>query len=196
MGAIYKGTTLKNFSGVQENTLESVTYYISELKGQTTEGFVSSILSFFQCVVMRVESGSPLDKQGVDILVRGSGHSSVSPFECTTLGLQVKSSEFYFDEFLSHPSGYYENLIVLWVDIQSWQSRRALFMGLFPILKANGINLKPEIVEVIKKRDMFFKKGIRVLPNQKGTYAGFSKDDIHILTALGISHIHKGDLMI
>jgi hypothetical protein len=194
MSNVRTGATLKDFSDVPSQELKSIKFntewlYANDPQqiGPKTEGYVRAVLSLFQGVVRKVHSNSPLDKLGVDVLIRGTGK---------TLGLQIKSSEFYFSEFLAHPSKFYENIIVLWVDIQSWQSRRALFMGLLPILMANGINLKPEIIKIVRKRDMFFKKGIQLLPLQKGAYAGFSSEEIQVLTALGISRIYKGDLVV
>lgn len=194
MSNVRIGASLIDFSEVPTQELKSIKFNPEWLytndplnKGVKTEGYVRAVLSLFQGVVMKTQPNSPLDKQGVDILIRGKG---------STLGLQVKSSEYYFSEFLSHPSKFYENLIVLWVDINDWKSRRAMFYALAPILYANKVYLKPEVKEVIKKRDALHKKGVRVLQCHRGAYAGFSMEEVEILTSLGISHIEKGDLVL
>lgn len=194
MSNVRIGASLIDFSEVPTQELKSIKFNPEWLytndplnKGVKTEGYVRAVLSLFQGVVMKTQPNSPLDKQGVDILIRGKG---------STLGLQVKSSEYYFSEFLSHPSKFYENLIVLWVDINDWKSRRAMFYALVPILYANKVYLKPEVKKVILKRDTLHKKGVRVLQCHRGSYAGFSMGEVEMLTSLGISHIEKGDLVL
>lgn len=203
MSNVRTGATLKDFSDVPTQELKSIKFnpewfYANDPlnKGVKTEGYVRAVLSLFQGVVRKVHPNSPLDKLGVDVLVKGTGK---------TLGLQVKSSEFYFSEFLAHPSKFYENLIVLWVDINDFKSRRAMFYALAPILHSYGIYLKPEVLNVIKKRDALHKKGhssmsslkgTRVLHKHRGAYPGFSSKEVQVLTALGISRIYKGDLIL
>lgn len=194
MSNVRLGSTLIDFSEVPTQELKSIKFNPEWLygndplnKGVKTEGYVRAVLSLFQGVVMKVQPNSPLDKQGVDILIRG---------KASTLGLQVKSSEYYFSEFLSHPSKFYENLIVLWVDIYDWKSRRAMFYALAPILHSHKVYLKPEVKEVIKKRDTLHQRGTRVIYKHRGVYAGFSIEEVEILTSLGISHIEKGDLVL
>lgn len=194
MSNVRTGATLKDFSDIPTQELKSIKFntewfYANDPKqvGPKTEGYVRAVLSLFQGVIMKVDPNSPLDKLGVDVLVKGTGK---------TLGLQVKSSEFYFSEFLSHPSKFYENLIVLWVDINDWRSRRAMFYALAPILHSYGIYLKPEVLNMIKKRDALHKKCVRVIHKHRGAYAGFSSEEVQILCALGVSHMNKGDLVI
>lgn len=184
MSTVRVGAELKDFSNVQAEQLRTLKSFDPEAKGQTTESFVCNLLSsLFECVLMRVPSGSQLDLMGVDILVRGKG---------PTLGLQIKSSRVGYEHFLSHPSKFYEEVLVLWVDIQSWESRRAMFLGLFPVLLANGIKPKKFLVELILKRDTFVKKGIKCLPIKHGVVPGFSPDEVHILCAIGLCHMDKG----
>lgn len=194
MSNVRPGATLIDFSDVPTQELKSVKFnpewlYANDIehKGVKTEGYVRAVLSLFQGVVMKTQPNSPLDKQGVDILIRG---------KASTLGLQVKSSEHYFSEFLSHPSKFYENLIVLWVDINDWRSRRCMFYALVPILYAHKVYLKSEVKKVIRKRDELHKGGIRVIHKHRGLYPGFSIEEVQVLTALGISHIDKGDLVL
>jgi hypothetical protein len=186
MSSVYVGERLKDFSYVEgrPTQLEPIKWFSTEQIGQTTESFVCNLIThLFNGVVMRVPSGSPLDLKGVDLLVRGKG---------PTLGLQVKSSKCGYESFLSHPSCFYEEVLVTWVDIQSWVSRKALFLGLFPVLKANGILPKRFLIELILKRDKFIKKGIKVLPVRRGVVSGFTCEEVTILCAIGLCHMDKG----
>ena len=183
MSEVRVGEDLTNFK-IHQSQLFAIEYYEEEPKGKGTEDYVEWMLSHFTGVLLKPECGSPMDKSGIDFLIRGNG---------ITLGLQVKSSSKGVEHFLSK-GNLSKEIILLWVNTQDRTSRRKLLFLLAPILQSNGISIKEELKNLLNKVKTFKEKGLNSLPVQRGGYPGFSVKEVKSLEHLGLAYRKGGEL--
>lgn len=191
MAGIVISGELTDFNEIKESELVPLVSYDLEPVGQTTEAFISNVLkAAFDGVVMPVPSGSKLDKRGIDMFIKGT--QVINGLPPKTLGIQVKSSEYGCNKFTSHDSEFYKQVIVLWVNINDWKSRLALYKGLRPLLNTYGIGRSPYLKQVLKRRKYLLEKNVKCLKVHRGIVPGLSSQEVNLLCALGISHMEKG----
>ncbi|MEI2418719.1 hypothetical protein V6O07_00450 [Arthrospira platensis SPKY2] len=184
MSELYVGSHLKDYSELERSEWNDIIHHYDDinLKGITTEKYLQWVLSLFDGVLIPTERGSSLDKLGVDILMRGTS---------LTFGIQIKSSA-HGVNFFKDNGKLSEEILLLWVDVKSRESRRNLFKSLLKILPNLGCPLKLEVKELLILRNRFLKANVRnFIITNKGTN-GISEEKLRVLLRVGLAYINKG----